>query len=127
MALLGLVPIACAGGSAHSPDPALAALDVPTMGNPDELLIVDCLLPAKVKKLGTQLTYLAPRRPVKTSASDCEIRGGEYTSWDRANFATSLKIWLPKATEGDAQAQNFVGEIFVETAFVAVAPKVEFP
>lgn len=78
----------------------------------DELLVVDCLLPGRVRQLGSQLTYLEPPRPAKTSAVECEIRGGEYTSWDRANFATALKIWLPKAKEGDAQAQNYVGEIF---------------
>ncbi len=78
----------------------------------DDLLVVDCLLPGRVRQLGSQLTYMEPPRPAKVSAVECEIRGGEYTSFDRANFATSLKIWLPKAKEGDAQAQTYVGEIF---------------
>ena len=78
----------------------------------DELFVVDCLLPGRVRQLGSQLTYMEPARPAKVSAVECEIRGGEYTSFDRANFATSLKIWLPKAKEGDAEAQNYVGEIF---------------
>ncbi|NND92129.1 MAG: hypothetical protein HKN42_14815 [Granulosicoccus sp.] len=81
-------------------------------GNPDELLIVDCLLPGQVRQLGSKLTYLSPRRPVKTSAASCEIRGGEYVSFDRADAGTSLKIWLPLAEEGDVQAQTYVGEIF---------------
>jgi uncharacterized caspase-like protein len=119
VALPGLALIACAGGSAQSPDPALAAIDVPTMGNPDELLIVDCLLPAKVKKLGSQLTYLAPRRPVKTSASDCEIRGGEYVAYDRANYQTALHVWQPLAEQGDAEAQTYVGEIYEKGLGVA--------
>jgi uncharacterized caspase-like protein len=118
-ALLGLVSTACAGGSGQPPDPALAALDVPTMGNPDELLIVDCLLPAQVKKLGSQLTYLAPRRPVKTSASDCEIRGGEYVAYDRANYQTALQVWRPLADQGDAEAQTYVGEIYEKGLGVA--------
>jgi uncharacterized caspase-like protein/predicted nucleic acid-binding Zn-ribbon protein len=81
-------------------------------GNPNRLLVVDCLLPGKIKKLGQGMTYLTPRRPVKSTAAQCEIRGGEYTAYDRANYATALKIWLPQAQEGDAAAQTYVGEIY---------------
>lgn len=80
--------------------------------DPSRLLIVDCLLPGQVRKLGGQMTYLSPRRPIKTTGSDCEIRGGEYVAYDRANYATSLAVWLPQAEGGDAQAQVYVGEIF---------------
>ena len=76
------------------------------------LLVVDCLLPGQVRQLGTRLTYQTPRRPVKTSANDCEVRGGEYVAYDRASFSTSLNIWLPRAEQGDPQAQTYVGEIF---------------
>ncbi|MFK7854417.1 MAG: caspase family protein [Granulosicoccus sp.] len=78
----------------------------------DRLLIVDCLLPGQLRRLGRSITYLTPRRPVKIPTSECEIRGGEYVAYDRANFSTSLKIWLPKAEAGDAEAQTYVGEIF---------------
>ena len=78
----------------------------------DSLLIVDCLLPGQLRRLGRSITFLTPRRPVKVPTSECEIRGGEYVAYDRANFATSLKIWLPQAKEGDADAQTYVGEIF---------------
>jgi hypothetical protein len=78
----------------------------------DALLIVDCALPAQVRQLGTGITYLAPRRATKTSASDCAIRGGEYVAYDRASLATSLKIWLPQAEAGDKSAQTNVGEIY---------------
>lgn len=81
-------------------------------GQADKLLVVDCLLPAQVRKLGEHFTYLAARQPIRTTAVDCEIRGGEYVAYDRANYATALKIWLPKAQEGDPQAQTYVGEIF---------------
>jgi hypothetical protein len=49
---------------------------------------------------------------VKTSARDCEIRGGEYVAFDRANYATALRVWLPLAEGGDPAAQTYVGEIF---------------
>jgi TPR repeat protein len=78
----------------------------------DDLLIVDCLLPGQVRKLGSQMTYLSARRPIQTTAQDCEIRGGEYVAYDRANYATALQVWLPRAQEGDPDAQNKVGEIY---------------
>ena len=78
----------------------------------DHLLTVDCLLPGQIRKLGSGASYVTPRRPIKTSASNCEIRAGEYVAFDRANFATALKIWLPLAQNGDAEAQTYVGEIY---------------
>lgn len=78
----------------------------------DKLFIVDCLLPGQIRKLGSRLTYLTSRRPIKTTAVDCEIRGGEYVAFDRANYATSLRIWLPKAQSGDPEAQAYTGEIY---------------
>lgn len=80
--------------------------------DPDDLLVVDCLLPGQLRKLGQNFTYLTQRPAIKTSAVECEIRGGEYVAYDRASYSTSLKIWLPKAQEGDAEAQSYVGEIY---------------
>lgn len=79
--------------------------------NAEDLLIVDCLLPGQVRKLGRQASFLSARRPVRTTQADCEIRGGEYVSHDRANYQTALKVWLAQAEAGDAEAQNYVGEI----------------
>lgn len=78
----------------------------------NKLFVVDCLLPGQIRKLGSAMTYLSQRRPVRTTAADCEVRGGEYVAYDRANYASALKIWLPKAQEGDSTAQLYVGEIF---------------
>ncbi|OMH39190.1 caspase family protein [Motiliproteus sp. MSK22-1] len=89
-------------------DTRLAAVSA----NADDFLIVDCLLPGQIRKMGSQLTFLTARRAVRTSGSDCEIRGGEYVAFDRANYATALKIWLPLAQEGNAEAQTHVGQIF---------------
>ena len=38
----------------------------------NKLFVVDCLLPGQVRKLGTQMTYLSARRPIRTTAADCE-------------------------------------------------------
>ena len=40
----------------------------------------DCLLPGQVRMLGAKFIYLAPRQVVKTSASECNTRGGELLS-----------------------------------------------
>ncbi|HQT31597.1 MAG TPA: caspase family protein [Thiobacillus sp.] len=74
--------------------------------------VVDCLLPGQVRKLGAMVTYLSARRPVRTTASDCEIRGGEYVLYDRADTGSALKVWLPQAEAGDKAAQAYVGEIY---------------
>lgn len=77
----------------------------------DDLYIVDCLLPGQVRNLGT-MKYLSARRPIRTTAVDCRIRGGEYVAYDRADYRSALKVWLPQAEEGNPEAQNYVGEIF---------------
>ncbi len=77
-----------------------------------KLLVVDCLLPGQVRKLGASVTYLSARRAIKTAAGDCEIRGGEYVQSDRSDYASALKIWFPGARDGDKVAQTYVGEIF---------------
>jgi hypothetical protein len=88
------------------------AISAPSEQKADDLLIVDCLLPGQVRQLGRVASYLTARRPVRTTALECEIRGGEYVSYDRASFATSLKVWLPEAEAGSLDAQVYVGEIY---------------
>ncbi len=76
------------------------------------LLPVDCLLPGQVRKMGRVTTFITQRRPIKTAAIDCEIRGGEYVAYDRASYTTALKIWLSSAQAGDAKAQLYVAHIY---------------
>jgi len=78
----------------------------------EKLLAVDCLLPPQIRKLGAQSVYATARRPIKTTALDCEIRGGEYVAYDRADYRTALQTWLPMAKQGSAEAQTYVGEIY---------------
>jgi uncharacterized caspase-like protein len=80
--------------------------------NAEDLLIVDCLLPGQIRSLGRQATFMSARRPIRTTQSDCQIRGGEYVSYDRANYQTALKVWMDQAMAGSAEAQNNVGEIY---------------
>ena len=76
-----------------------------------ELQVVDCLLPGQVRMLGNQ-QYITPRRPAVLTAAECQIRGGEYVAYDRADYKTALNVWMPAAEQGDADAQVNVGEIF---------------
>lgn len=117
--LLGPVTLLLAG-CATGPDGAgTAAAPSGTPGRAEALLPVDCLLPGQIRQLGGQATYVTARRAVKTTARDCEIRGGEYVAFDRANYATALKVWLPPAEAGDPKAQTIVGEIFEKGLGVA--------
>ncbi|HYE84760.1 MAG TPA: hypothetical protein VEA16_00290, partial [Vicinamibacterales bacterium] len=85
-----------------------------TTRNAEDLLIVDCLLPGQVRKLGAAATFMSARRPIRTTQADCEIRGGEYVAYDRANYQTALQVWMTQALSGSAEAQNYVGEIYLK-------------
>jgi len=76
-----------------------------------DLEIVDCLLPGTVRSLGN-MTYVTARRPTRTNAADCAIRGGEYTAYDRADYKSALRVWMEQANAGDANAMTYVGEIY---------------
>jgi hypothetical protein len=106
--LLGTVVLGIGCAAQQGPFPEVNA----QARNAEDLRVVDCLLPGRIKKLGRMITYLSPRRPIKTPAVNCEILGGEYVAYDRANYATALKIWLPQAEQGDPAAQTYVGEIY---------------
>ena len=73
--------------------------------------LVDCLLPGQIRMLGKS-RFLAPRRAIRTTAADCEIRGGEFVVDSDAHPESALAIWLPSAEAGDSEAQTRVGEIF---------------
>lgn len=105
-----LLLIACSENHAESSSDVTAS--AASAASADDLLPVDCLLPGQIRQLGQQATYVTRPRPIKTSAQDCRIRGGEYVAYDRADYATALKVWLPRAQEGDAEAQNNVGDIY---------------
>jgi hypothetical protein len=107
---LACAAIAIAAGI-FAPVPRAAAV---AQRNPEDLLIVDCLLPGQVRKLGASSVFMSARRPLRTTQSECEIRGGEYVSYDRANYQTALKVWQGQAEGGDAEAQNYVGEIYLK-------------
>ena len=91
-------------------DPAHVNLKDPRSADPFD--VVNCLLPGQIRQLGTRVTYLTERRPVRTTAEDCAIRGGEYVALDRADYGTALKVWMSAAEGGDPDAQYYVGVLY---------------
>jgi uncharacterized protein len=88
-----------------------SAVEVEGMDPVEDLYVVDCLLPGEVRRMG-QMTYLSPRIPIRTTALNCRIRGGEYTAYSRADYRSALAVWLDRANGGDAEAQYMVGSIY---------------
>ena len=79
--------------------------------NAEDLLVVDCLLPGRVRNMGRRV-FLSPRRPIKTTALDCRERGGQYVPYSQRDVASALEVWLPEAKVGNEVAQTEVGEIY---------------
>jgi hypothetical protein len=100
--LLALAPVAA---------PAAAPAAEKPVRHPEDLFIVDCLLPPKVRSLGRHAKTLAPRKVVRTTAHECELRRGEF-SRDPEDNAYALQSWLSQAEAGEAEAMNNVGEIY---------------
>jgi hypothetical protein len=88
------------------------AVATPPRLSGDRLQFVDCLLPGQMRKLGGQMMYQGPRRPLRATVDECELRGGEYVAYDRADYGTALQVWLPEAEKGDTEAEVYVGQIY---------------
>lgn len=115
--LLGATLSAGCATDAPPVDSATAVLNaVNGPGGADQLEVVDCLLPGQIRQLGTQVTYVTERRPVRATKEDCAIRGGEFAAGDRADYGTALKIWLGTAQRGEAEAQYYAGTLYEKGA-----------
>lgn len=112
--LLGALVAVVGCASTSEGDAGMAGLAAQTDGGGqvEDYVLVDCLLPGQIRRLGTSMTYLTPRRSVKATQRDCAIRGGEYVLFDRSDYSTALQTLLPRARDGDAVAQTYVGEIY---------------
>jgi predicted kinase len=106
-----LAPSILVVASAASPSASEKAAATQGIVKRSDLEIVDCLLPGQVRQLGNS-TFLSQRRPIRTTTSECAIRGGEYVAYDRADLASSLRVWMQAAEGGDVEAQTNVGEIY---------------
>src|SRR3954462_12601423 len=103
--VLVLAPVALVVASAATESDKAAATK--GMVKRSDLEIVDCLLPGQVRQLGNS-SFLSQRRPVRATASECSIRGGEFVAYDRADLKSALHVWLQTAEGGDVEAQTNV-------------------
>src|SRR5207342_3600208 len=65
--------------------PAIAA--TPAAGA--DAAVVTCRLPPQIRQLGRNATYLAAGRQIRTSAADCQQRGGENLTPGQGSAATT--------------------------------------
>src|SRR5918993_124048 len=106
--------------STAAPTAAEKAAATKGMVKRSELEIVDCLLPGQVRQLGNS-SYLTQRRPVRTTASDCSIRGGEYVAYDRADLQSAWRV--PEDSIIFASAAQREQEVLRKELDAAVAEK----
>lgn len=97
--------------------PATAA-DDPAAGESTDGL-VHCMLPGQVRRMGAFATTVTPRRATRTSPAQCRTAGGEYV--EPQDTGAAVKMWLPMANEGLAEAQTTVGELFEQRGNRAMA------
>jgi uncharacterized caspase-like protein len=81
-------------------------------GQLDSYEIVDCEIPGATLRIGAGYATTGRSQALRTSGSDCAIRGGYFVEASAASYATSLKVWQPQADAGDPQAQYYVGRIY---------------
>lgn len=78
----------------------------------DSYEIVDCELPGPILRIGAAYATTGRGQALRVGADECALRGGSYVTPGRSSYETSLKVWLPLAADGDAQAQTYVGQIY---------------
>ena len=108
LVLFGCVAAIIVAGSVHGDRESAS---VPGGAEIKDFQIVPCLLPSRVRKLGN-LVYPERRRLTETTAKQCELRGGEYTFYDRATPESSVAFFQPLAEAGDPVAQVSLGEVY---------------
>ena len=98
----------CASTDAQVPAGAPALKRPPTKA--DDVLIVVCKLPPRIFGVGA-MRRMVPGPIIKTDGRDCEIRGGTWVVYDRADYRTALEVFREKADKGDPEALTYIGEI----------------
>ena len=98
---LGLLPASCS-----TPPPS---------SSPAERIAgeqtVHCLLPAVTRRLGN-VVYPARRQLVFETETRCNLRGGEYTVYDRSTAQSSAEFYREPAEGGNAEAQYSLALVY---------------
>ena len=96
LALVALIVCAVAPATMHG-------ASEPASDASDQYRVVDCLLPPRMILMG-ETQHFTPSRPMKASAKLCAKQGGIQSA--------GLDVWLKFASEGNADAQAYVGEMY---------------
>lgn len=117
--LSGGTPASGAGAIAGCPSSAgmaVAPLSADQPRKAEDLIVVDCMLPGQMVRLGMNTTWVTPPRPTRTTAWHCAVGGGQYVIYDPANLNSAVNVWERCASEGDKIAQTYLGEIYEKSA-----------
>ncbi|MEE9345436.1 MAG: hypothetical protein V3U88_07495 [Methylococcales bacterium] len=72
-----LVSMTACGSLNERPDASFTLANANTISGER---MSECLVPGQLRNLGSNFTYMTPRRIVQTSVFECKIRGGELVS-----------------------------------------------
>lgn len=62
-----------------------------TARKPEDLVIVNCLLPAQLRQLGSKASYVKVLKPMRLPRWDCKARGGESVT--AARYKSAQANW----------------------------------
>lgn len=63
----------------------------PVVRKPEDLVVVNCLLPAQLRQLGAKASYVKVLKPVRIARWDCKARGGESVT--TARYKSAQTTW----------------------------------
>lgn len=69
----------------------VARAPAPAARKPEDLVIVNCLLPAQLRQLGSKATYVKVLKPARLARWDCKARGGESVT--AARYKSAQATW----------------------------------
>lgn len=62
----------------------LPSAEAATEQTADDQGMVDCMLPGQIQRLSNNVMIMGARHPIRTTRTDCHVRGGEYHDADHA-------------------------------------------
>lgn len=63
----------------------------PVVRKPEDLVVVNCLLPAQLRRVGTKASYVKVLKPARLARWDCKARGGESVT--AARYKSAQATW----------------------------------
>lgn len=86
-----LTPAECQVRGGEYTVPVAKAPAPPATRKPEDLVIVNCLLPAQLRQLGAKASYVKVLKPMRLPRWDCKARGGESVT--AARYKSAQATW----------------------------------